>query len=71
MSLGKDDSSFPKTVEKPPESSSTSGSINTAENMTLWCDLDCGDKKQVNILLDLHESQGLQLRNHLKVLMED
>ena len=32
MSLGKDDSSFPKTVEKPPESSSTSGSINTAEN---------------------------------------
>ena len=29
-SLRKDDRSFPKTVEKPPESPSTSGSINTA-----------------------------------------
>ena len=33
-SLRKDDRSFTKTVEKPPESPSTSGSINTAGNVT-------------------------------------
>ena len=58
-SLRKDDRSFPKTVEKPPESPSTSGSINTAGNVISRCDLDSGDEEMVNILHDLHESQGV------------
>ena len=35
-----DDRSFTKTVEKPPESPSTSGSINTAGNVISRDDLD-------------------------------
>ena len=69
-SLRKDDRSFPKTVEKPPESPSTSGSINTAGNVTSWGDLDLGDEELVNILDDLHKIKGLQLISHLKVIME-
>ena len=58
-SFRKDDRSFPKTVEKPPESPSTSGSINTVGNVTSQCDLDSGDKELVKILPDLHKSQGI------------
>ena len=58
-SLRKDERSFPKTVEKPPKSPSTSGSINTARNVTSRCDLDPGDEELVNILHDLHSSQGV------------
>ena len=58
-SLRKDHRSFPKTVEKPTESPSTSGSINTAENVTSQSDLDSGDEELVNILHNLHESQGV------------
>ena len=53
-----DDRSFTKTVEKPPESPSTSGSINTAGNVTSRDDLDSGDEELVNILHDMHKSQG-------------
>ena len=56
-SLRKDDRSFLKTVEKPPESPSTSGSIKTAGNVTSWCDLDSGHEELVNILHDLHKRQ--------------
>ena len=56
-SLRKDDRSIPKGVEKPPESLSTSGSINTAGNMTSRGDLDSWDEELVNILHDLHKSQ--------------
>ena len=59
MSLRKDDRSFTKTVEKPSESPSTSGSINTAGNVTSRDDLDSGDEELVNILHDLHKSQGV------------
>ena len=52
----KDDRSFSKTVEKPPESPSMSGSIKTAGNDTSQCDLDPGDEELVNLLHDLHES---------------
>ena len=58
-SLRKDDRSFPKTVQKPPESPSTSGSITTAGNVTSRGDLDSGDEELVNILHDLHKSQGV------------
>ena len=54
-----DDRSFTKTVEKPPESPSTSGSINTAGNVTSRDDLDSGDEELVNILHDMHTSQGV------------
>ena len=47
------------TVEKPPESPSTSGSINTAGNVTSRDDLDSGDEELVNILHDMHKSQGV------------
>ena len=57
-SLRKDGRSFPKTVEKPPESPSMSGSINTAGNVTSQNDLDYGDEELANFLLDLHKSQG-------------
>ena len=57
LSSRKDDRSFPKTVEKLPESPSTSVSIKTARNVTSRCDLDSGDEELVNILHDLHESQ--------------
>ena len=67
-SLRKDDRSIPKGVEKPPESLSTSGSINTAGNVTSRGDLDSWDEELVNILQDLHKS--LQLKSHLKLLME-
>ena len=59
MSLRKDDRRFPKTVAKPPESPSTSGSINTARNVTSRGDLDSGDEELVNILHDLRKSQGV------------
>ena len=58
-SLRKDNRSFPKAVEKPPESPLTSGSINTAGNVTSWGDLDSEDEELVNILHDLHKSQGV------------
>ena len=58
-SLRKDDRSFTKTVVKPPESPSTSGSINTAGNVTSRDDLDSGDEELVNILHDMHTSQGV------------
>ena len=51
--------SFTKTVEKPPESPSTSGSINTAGNVISRDDLDSGDEELVNILHDMHKSQGV------------
>ena len=56
-SLSKDNKSFPKTVKKPPESPSMSGSINTTGNVNSRCDLDSGDEELVNILNDLRESQ--------------
>ena len=58
-SLRKDDRSFTKTVEKPPESPSTSGSIKTAGNVTSRDVLDYGDEELVNILHDMHKSQGV------------
>ena len=58
-SLRRDDRSFTKTVEKPPESPSTSGSINTAGNVTSRDDLDSGDEELVNILHDMHKIQGI------------
>ena len=57
--LRRDDRSFTKTVEKPPESPSTSGSINIAGNMTSRDDLGSGDEELVNILHDMHKSQGV------------
>ena len=58
-SLRRDDRSFTKTVEKTPESRSTSGGINTAGNVTSRDDLDSGDEELVNILHDMHKSQGV------------
>ena len=58
-SLRNDDRGFPKTVEKPPESPSPSGSINTAWNVTSRGNLDSGDEELVNILHDLDKSQGV------------
>ena len=69
-SLRKDDGSFPKTVEKPPESPSTSGSINTAVNVTSRCDLDSGDEELVNILYDLHISQWVSAEKSPKSVNE-
>ena len=69
-SLRKDDRSFPKTVEKPPESPSTSGSINTAANVTSRCDLDSGDEELVNILYDLRISQGVSAEKSPKSVNE-
>ena len=69
-SLRKDDRSFPKTVEKPPESPSTSGSINMAANVTSGCDLDSGDEELVKILYDLHISQVVSAEKSPKSVNE-
>ena len=66
--LRKDDISFRKAVEKLPESPSTSGSINTAENVTSRCDLDSVHEERLNFLHDLHESQGITTEKSLKIV---
>ena len=66
MFFGKSDRSFPKTAKKPPESPSTSGSINTAGSVTSRCDLHSGDEELVNIFHDLHESQGVTAKKSPK-----
>ena len=66
MFFGKNDRSFPKTVKKPPESPSTSGSINTAGSVTSRYDLHSGDEELVNIFHDLHESQGVTAKKSPK-----
>ena len=58
-SLRKDDRRFTKTVEKLPVSPPTSGSINTAGNVTSQDELDSGDEELANILHDLHKRQGV------------
>ena len=51
--------SFTETVEKSPESPSTSGNINTAGNVTSRDELDSGDEELVNIVHDMRKSQGV------------
>ena len=50
---------FTETVEKSPESPSTSGNINTAGNVTSRDEWDSGDEELVNIVHDMRKSQGV------------
>ena len=66
----KDDSSFPKTLEETSEFPSMSGSISTAGNVTSRCDLDSGMKNWSIFCMICLKVKGLQLKSHLKALME-
>ena len=72
-SLKKDGGSFHKTVEKPPESHLSSGSIYIKGDVTSLCDLDSEMKNLLTFYMFCIKIKGVQLRIHHshRVLMED